>query len=688
MLREGGMKTDQVPECDNSAQTDSPARRSLTDRTRHSPIWIVVSFLMACFAVLFFFGGDDLEQTANAAPPIVRDATHPFNKDWLEVHWVLRTKCSGCHRPKSDQHDFSTYETLMGCGPACDDPIVVPGKPEDSLLWDYVNWNHAGVPNSEASDSPYMPPDDESEWLSAGQLETLYRWIKTGALEYVLPETCDTRPLLETDFVSAKECAQCHPRQYEEWSRSMHAYAQHSPVFEAFTLTMVERTGGTIGTFCTRCHTPIGVSIGETASMRNVHRSRISMEGVTCVVCHRLQKPFYKASGRLPVSPGLLNEGCLFGPFNDSVNPDQSTHEAHQAAHLMKSTMCGSCHDVTSPQGVRLEEAFSEWQNSPAAKEGISCQECHMGPIPGVPVKRCDRPVGKIAAVPGVDPSAFPDRPLSNHSFVGPDYSLLPDTEFPYKLDWMYEKDYRDTANLTLHQQKTLTQLRIRNRKQLAKARDLRFELLKNAAKISVDHPEFVKANRKLKVHVDVTSTTAGHNFPTGFTAERQAWVEVILRDEQGRVVFASGDLDKNGDLRDEHSHAVEAGHLHRDKHLLNFQSKFTVRTAQGTERTVIIPVNRDLAPLNVIRPIAEPAQSFGRPSVFRVAKGSLPPLTTVGKTYPIKLPDQPGQYNLRVRLNFRNLPPALFDKIGIPHLKHLLEIVTIDEYQGCIQVD
>ena len=164
--------------------------------------------------------------------------------------------------------------------------------------------------------------------------------------------------------------------------------------------------------------------------------------------------------------------------------------------------------------------------------------------------------------------------------------------------------------------------------------------------------------------------------------------MEVILCDPQGQVVFASGDLDANHDLRDEHSHFVESGHLARDRHLLNFQSKFTILTAQGTERTVIIPVNRDLAPLNVIRPIAEPAQSFGRPSVFRIAKGSLPPLASVSKSYPVRVPNRPGPYRLRVRLNFRNLPPALFDKIGIPHLKHLLETVVIDEYNCVIHVN
>lgn len=644
--------------------------------------------VIALLAISLLFPATDTEeQAAQATPPIVRENTHPFDKDWLEVHWVIRNKCNGCHRPNTEQHDFSTYETLMGMTPGMDAPVVIPGKPEESLLWQYVNWNHSFREDVDAPDVPYMPPEKKADWLTAGQLETLYRWIKNGALEYVLPDHCNTRPLLETDFVSAKECAQCHPRQYDEWSRSMHAYAQHSPVFEAFTLTMLERTGGTIGTFCTRCHTPIGISIGENASMRNVHRSRISMEGVTCVVCHRLEKPFYKASGRLPVTPGLVNEGCTFGPFSDPVNPDGSAHEATGAAHMTKSTFCGACHDVTSPQGVRLEEAFSEWQNSPAAKEGTTCQDCHMGPIPGVAVKPWERPIGKAAVVPGMDPSLIPDRHLSSHTFVGPDYSLLPDTEFPEKLDWMYETDYRDTKNLTPHQRETLTTLRIRNRQQLSIARNQRYQLLKNAARISVQHPPRGKRNERLKIHVDVTSTTAGHNFPTGFTAERQAWVEVRLLDPLGRLVFASGDFDDNHDLRDEHSHAVERGEIPWDRHLLNFQSKFTLLTAQGTERSVIIPVNRDLAPLNVIRPIAEPAQSFGRPSVFRIAKGSLPPLQTVGQSYPIRLTDCPGNHTLIVRLNYRHLPPALFDKIGVSHLKHLLETVVIDEYQCVISV-
>src|SRR5690606_18457556 len=140
-----------------------------------------------------------------------------------------------------------------------------------------------------------------------------------------------------------------------------------------------------------------------------------------------------------------LLEHCMYGPFDDAVSGAHSgTHESTGLPYLKSSQFCGECHDVTNPEGIRLEEAFSEWQNSPAAKQGITCQACHMGPVQGVPIADCDRPLGRAAKVPGIPDEQLPLRNLTDHTFAGPDYSLLPDTEFPEKLDWMYEKDYRD----------------------------------------------------------------------------------------------------------------------------------------------------------------------------------------------------------------------------------------------------
>ncbi len=631
-----------------------------------------------------------LHQAASHPPaprrmhPVVFPTEHPYDPDWLEVQWLLNTKCFGCHRPGTKQSDLSSYEALLQARTQDGEPVVVPFEPDESPLWHYVAWNPQADPDSTESDTPLMPPEME-HWLTAGQLRVLRRWIARGALKYRLPPGCKPRPV-ELDFPSAKQCKVCHPRQYEQWARSMHAYAQHSPVMEAFTRTLLERTSGTLGTFCTRCHTPIGTSLGEGGNLPNVYRSRLSMEGVTCVVCHRMKQQHYKSSGRQFIQPGDVLTQCIYGPFEDPVRVP-GDHPSQGRPFIKTSEFCGTCHDVISPQGVRLEEAFSEWRNSPAAKQGITCQHCHMGPVPGVPVPDQQRPLGRAAEVPGVPPEKLPLRRLSDHSFVGPDYSLLPDTEFPHKLDWMYEVDYRQPERLTPYQQKTLEQLRRRNRRDLAIARTLRYQLLKNAARLEWALPQRVKPGSRVKLRVAVRSLFSGHNFPTGFTAERQLWVQVVVRDSRGRVVFRSGDLDPNGDLRDEHSYFVQTGKLPADHQLLNFQSKFIVLGVRGTERPVILAVNRDLSPLNILRPAVGISQSFGRPQVFRIAKASLPPLGRREHVYRFRAPQECGPLVVEARLCFRHLPPSLLDRIGIPHLKHLLEIVVINQRRGVLQV-
>ncbi len=621
--------------------------------------------------------------TGWAVPYSVRENPQPFDPDWPRVLTILAEKCTACHRPGTDQTDLTSYEAVIAA--AHDgEPIVVPHEPANSSLLTLVEWDTAGKGLSPHLQTPEMPPDSD-EWLTELQLETIRSWITNGAHQYV----CDPgagRPLIESDFPPAKQCGQCHPKQYREWSRSMHAYAQHSPVFEAFNLTLIERTGGTIGTFCTRCHTQVGTALGENGSRRNVHRARISMEGVTCVACHRRKYRSYKASTRVAIEPGGLYEACLYGPFENPVAADLQSHDAGQQPYIKSSQFCGECHDVTIPGGVRLEEAFSEWQNSPAADGGVTCQHCHMGPQQGVPIPDCERPLGYAAVVPGVDPAALPLRRLTDHTFAGPDYSLLPDTEFPHKLDWMYEQDYRDERLLTAYQRQTLTKLRKKNRIQLRIADAKRLELLQNAAALSVDHLRTAECGAKLRIRVNVHSKFAGHHFPTGFTAERQAWVSLTVCSPSGEVVFRSGDLDDNGDLRDEHSHQVLAGKVPYDRHLLNLQSKFIALSHRGTERSVVISVNRNLQPLNVLRPATDISVALGHPVAFRIAKGSLPPLQTIGRTYSVALHER-GRYVVRAALNFRHLPPTLLDHIGVPHLKHLLQVVVIDEYESEIHV-
>ena len=251
-----------------------------------------------------------------------------------------------------------------------------------------------------------------------------------------------------TEFPSAAKCARCHPGHYEEWSVSPHAYAQLSPVFNAMSSKLNVLTNGTLGDFCIRCHTPVGMARNEPIVMSNLDRYPAAREGVTCVVCHRINQNWGKISGRQALVGGGL-DNPVYGPFgNDTLeqvlaNPDKygvlkaggdpnsKSKNLHRESvpffALTTPATCASCHDVFAPNGFRLEDAFSEFKTSPAAREKQqNCQDCHMGVSPGVASGYAFEPAAKVG-------NAYtPPRLRTNHMMVGPDYSIVHPGLFPH----------------------------------------------------------------------------------------------------------------------------------------------------------------------------------------------------------------------------------------------------------------
>ena len=182
----------------------------------------------------------------------------------------------------------------------------------------------------------------------------------------------------ESRFPSAATCGTCHPKQYKEWSVSQHSYAQLSPVYLSLNNKINELSNGSNGDFCLRCHNQVGANLGENSFDSNLTRHPTSREGITCVVCHRINKDYNKASGRLALVEGGLTEP-VFGPTGneemarvldntdvyrvetDPEKPGRKIHkEVKQFASISSPVFCGTCHDVTLFNGFRLEEAFSE----------------------------------------------------------------------------------------------------------------------------------------------------------------------------------------------------------------------------------------------------------------------------------------------------------------------------------------
>jgi hypothetical protein len=388
---------------------------------------------------------------------------------------------------------------------------------------------------------------------------------------------------------------------------------------------------------------------------------------VSCTVCHSQHTRNGQASGEIPVPVPGSPAPTIFGPYagydelgpgDDSARLIKAPHVARRSEFMTTGRFCGACHDVIFPNGVRLEEAFAEWKNSRYARAGVTCQSCHMSPVPGKPVPRSD-----WTKTPIVDDDLFPDAPLryrTSHKFTGPDYSLVPEfAKADLKLD---DAEFHELE---------------------AQLEQDRRTLLGNAATLTVRHPDSVELGARLAVTVQITNSGTGHNLPTGLTAERQVWVELIVRDSRGRVLYTSGDLDGSGDLRDWMSAEVAKGAVPLDRDLLNLQSKFILHGFRGTDTEGVSATNRLLDPVPFQNPMSAPVGIIGfTPGYARIFKNGIPPGATRSAVYRLKLPtDVAGPLGLSVRLRFRNFPPHLFQALGIPQLREKLQIVDMQSY-------
>lgn len=468
----------------------------------------------------------------------------------------------------------------------------------------------------------------------------------------------------ESRYPSATTCGTCHPRHFEEWAVSQHSYAQLSPVYMAFQNFVNAQVNGTNGDFCIRCHNQVGMNQGESPQISNLERHPTSREGITCVVCHRVEKIYNKASGRIGLVEGDLLQP-VYGPTGNTelkrvlsnsdvyrvvTEADQLGRKIHtdvvKFSPISSSTFCGTCHDVTLLNGFRLEEAFSEYRASPAAARGVTCQDCHMGKVQGIVSGYDEGPAAVVGDVP------TKPRKLTNHMFAGPDYSVIHPGIFPHNAEaqqlatleqWLLfdfeagwgTDEFEDTVTddsvfpefwQSVDNRYDAREILDVQFERLALIREKRLELLRNG--YAIGDIVTKRADRGgITFKVEVKNITDGHNVPTGFTGERLVWLRVTVTDSQGKVVLISGDTDPNGDVRDNESSYVHAGELHLDKQLFSLQSRFLVQNIRGgeRERTVTIPYSTTSLPF--LRPTRLSLILTGESTVERNHRKGIEPL-------------------------------------------------------------
>jgi hypothetical protein len=293
--------------------------------------------------------------------------------------------------------------------------------------------------------------------------------------------------LSKQELLDPETCRGCHPLHYREWASSMHAYASRDPVFIAMNARGQRETKGELGDFCVDCHAPMAVRQGATTDGLNLDEVPDHLHGVTCYFCHNA----VGVGDHFNNDVELANDDVMRGGLRESAPTTAHGSEYsrfHDRNHRESSRLCGSCHDIVTPNGVRLERTFAEYEESVFGTSDQSfetCNGCHMD----------ERDVAPSDAHREVAPKRH------QHLWAGVDVAL---TDFP------------DRA---------------------AQRAAVECQLALSARIAAIEHDGFGGFSVRFE-------TDAGHSQPSGSAQDRRMWVELIAYAEDGSVLFASGDIE------------------------------------------------------------------------------------------------------------------------------------------------
>ncbi len=317
-------------------------------------------------------------------------------------------------------------------------------------------------------------------------------------------------------------CMECHPKHYQQWSGSMHAYASEDPVFVAMNRRGQRDTNNKLGDFCVKCHAPMAVQLGLTNGIDfDPAALPPSAKGITCYFCHNVKEVTSTHDNGLVLAMDQTMRGGLEGALDNPAH--HSKYDVLMDSDRNESEMCGSCHDIVVPEaingvpgGVAVERTFAEWQTTFFATDKrpgihLTCGGCHM----------------QTSAVPEVvaDFEGVEVRPFGFHEHMWPgiDQALTP---FP-EIDAQAAAIKRDL--------------------------DPSISIIgpNPAGGGSPEGGICVTPENGGQITVRLDSVNVGHAFPSGAAQDRRVWVEVIAYDATNAIIFQSGVVPDGKDPED-----------------------------------------------------------------------------------------------------------------------------------------
>jgi hypothetical protein len=433
----------------------------------------------------------------------------------------------------------------------------------------------------------------------------------------------------------------CHEQIVEEWEPSAHCYAAMDTAFQAIQINMAQQNGPESTRYCGGCHDPISLFSGtknlfiDEKELTSLHGFQ---EGVSCLACHAVRQVDVKGNANYVVAQPVR---YLFEMEYDQkptalkrrlrdflIRSYPRQHVKDLSKRLFKAPeYCAACHkqfideEINNVGWVQLQNQYDNWRQSHWNKPGdpqktIECRECHM-PL----VDSRDPAAGDST---DYNRSAG-DRRHRSHRFIAAN-QLMP-----------------GLLNLPGHQKQIeLTDKWLRGQFRVPEIEHkwrqgpiVGLELLA---------PASVHPGGKVNLKLIVTSNKVGHDFPTGPLDIIQSWVEIVVKDDHGRVIHETGTVNEGGFIKpgtfmfkaepvDQYGNLI-------DRH--NLWEMVGVR-----HRRALFPGFSDTTEF-----------SFFCPSLLEMKKAPLPHEMAV----PIQAPAGARSLNVQARLRYRKVDQFLLN--------------------------
>jgi len=169
--------------------------------------------------------------------------------------------------------------------------------------------------------------------------------------------------------LSPADCGQCHADQFAQWQASRHAHS-----FSPGLLGQIITYDAPETAECLECHAPLAEQRLAFEAARGLgvaavaEKDGLATAGNSCGGCHlRLYRHF----GPPERGDGATGPSALPAPHDG----------ARRTAYFERAEFCSVCHQFPASQKVNgkpIENTYVEWQTSPQAAQGTTCQTCHM----------------------------------------------------------------------------------------------------------------------------------------------------------------------------------------------------------------------------------------------------------------------------------------------------------------------